>query len=298
MEFSVIIPVYNGEKTVTELHKSLKKALQNQHTFEIIFVHDCGKDESWSVISEIVKSDPGRTKGFRLNYNSGQHNALLFGIKQAKGDFIITLDEDLQHDPVYLNKMSEKQKEGNYDVVYARFMKLKHPGLRICTSELLRIILSRIVPGLYQQYSPFRFIKRDIAQRITILKNSYTFLDGYLGMVTDKFGFIDAEHFRRADGVSSYSYYKLFRHAIMIAIAYSPLKKWILTTALIFNSISILIYFGFGFIKDSSSIEFIGIVTGITGIILLLCGLLAEAIHYRGLKTNIMATAVLNDEIR
>ena len=292
MDISVIIPVYNGGKTIPELFRRLKEELEHNYIYEIIYVYDCGRDNSWSVITDIIKNNPGKVKGFRLSRNYGQHNAILYGIKEARGDFIITLDEDLQHDPSLIRKLTEKQKEGNFDVVYARFRKLKHPGLRIGTSELLRRILKRIVHRLYPGYSPFRLIKNEIAKKIIFLKNSYTFIDGYIGMVTENIGDIDAEHFRRADGVSSYSYFKLFRHAIMIAIAYSPLKKWILTSALIFNSLSVILFFVYGFITDYSSIRLLGILIGIPGIILLLCGLFAEAVHYRGMKTNLMPAEI------
>jgi polyisoprenyl-phosphate glycosyltransferase len=288
MDISVIIPVYNGEKTIEDLYRKLGKALCHYSNWEIIFIYDCGNDNSWQVISGITKKHPEKVRSFRLSRNYGQHNAILFGIKEALGDLMITLDEDLQHDPSIIWEMIEKLKEGNYDLVYARFNKLKHPGMRIWASELLRGILKNIVPGLFPGYSPFRLIKREIATKITLLRNSYTFLDGYLGMVTDNIGYINAEHFRRADGVSSYTYYKLFRHAVMIAIAYSPLKRWILTLALLFNSFSIFLFLGPGITGHSNSVKFMFFLTGITGIILLFCGLLAEAIHFKGMRTNRM----------
>jgi len=291
MEYSVIIPVYNGERTLPELYRRIKEELDNKYSYEIIFVHDYGKDKSWSVIKGLIKNNPGAIKGFKLSQNYGQHNAILFGIKEARGDFIITLDEDLQHNPSLISKLVEKQSEDNFDVVYAEFKKLKHSGLRIKTSDLLRGFLRSIVPGLFPGYSPYRLIKRDIAKKITFLKSSYTFIDGYLGMVTDDFGFISADHFKRADGISSYSYYKLFRHAIMIAVAYSPLKRWILTSALIFNSLSIIVFLISGFTQNSAQVKIVWIFTGIMGIILLLTGLIAEAIHYKGMKTNIMPVA-------
>jgi undecaprenyl-phosphate 4-deoxy-4-formamido-L-arabinose transferase len=85
---------------------------------------------------------------------------------------------------------------------------------------LLRVLLKNIVPGISPDYSPYRIIKRDTAMKILTINKKYAFIDGYLGMVTDSFGYIDAEHHRRADGRSSYSYYRLLRHALMIAVYY------------------------------------------------------------------------------
>jgi polyisoprenyl-phosphate glycosyltransferase len=290
MDFSVIVPVYNGEKTIGRLYNRINENLKFLGSFEVLFVYDRGFDNSWEILKELQKNDPLKIRIFKLKKNYGQHNAILFGIKEAIGDLIITLDEDLQHDPSLIIELTDKQKKGNYDVVYARFRKLKHPGLRISTSELLRGVLKRIIPGLFPGYSPFRLIKSETAKKISFLKNSYTFIDGYLGLVTENIGEIDAEHFRRADGVSSYSYFKLFKHAMMIAIAYSPLKKWILSSALFFNALSVLLFFIYDFMSDTSTFRVLGILTGIPGIILLLSGLTAEAIHFKGLKSNFMPT--------
>jgi polyisoprenyl-phosphate glycosyltransferase len=287
MDLSVIIPVFNGEKTLPELTSQIRNNLDLKYTYEVIYVYDCGIDNSWNIIKELVGSDPSHFRGYHLKRNYGQHNAILFGINEAKGDFIVTLDEDLQHNPSFIKELVEKQKEKNYDVVYASFKRLKHPGLRIMMSEWLRVILKRIVPGLFPGYSPFRLIKGEVARKILILRNSYTFIDGYLGMVTHNFGYIDADHFKRIDGVSSYSYLKLIKHAFMIAGAYSALKKWILISALVFNSLSISFLIS-GYMKGVSTHKISGMLTGTLGILMLICGLIAEAIHYRGIKTNSM----------
>lgn len=221
MDISVIVPVYNGEKTLTELTGRITRTLEGKFTFEQLLIHDHGKDDSREVINNLEKENPEIIKGFILSRNLGQHNAILRGIKEASGNFIVTLDEDLQHDPSYIPLMLAKMKEGDYDVVYARFKKLKHPGTRIRLSEMLRVLLKNLIPGLYPGYSPYRLIRRATAQKILSINYRYTFIDGYLGMVTKRFGSVEAEHYRRADGRSSYSFYKLFRHAFLIAIHYS-----------------------------------------------------------------------------
>ena len=286
MKISVIVPVYNGEKTIRELFRRISAELDSSFQYEVIFVYDCGKDKSWEVITELIESYPEHVKGFHLARNYGQHNAILYGIKKSSGDFIVTLDEDLQHDPAYLKPLIRKQQEGNYDVVYAVFNNLAHPRLRDITSQMLRWLLKLTVPGIFPDYSPYRIIRKETAEDITRLKRSYTFIDGYLGWVTRKFGTIKAKHFRRTNGNSSYSLYKLIKHAALIEIVYSPLKKRILFTALGLNFFSLILIIAGKKIAYSNGCIIAGLITGFAGLSLLLIGLLAEGIHYRKLRTN------------
>lgn len=285
MDLSVVIPVFNSEKTLPELYKKIRRELSAKFTFEVIFVFDCGKDNSWAVIEELINSDPSTVRGYHLKRNYGQHNAILFGMTKAKGDYVITLDDDLQHDPRFIHDLISEQKAGDYDVVYGKFEKLRHSGLRIRTSEMLRRLLRIIVHGIYPDYSPYRLIKNATAKKIAGLKNSYSFIDGYIGWATNKISYVPVEHYKRADGVSSYSYYRLVKHALLIAIAYSRIKTWILLLALVFNLIAI------GFIvfdHDISGTVTSRIATGFLsiGICLLVLGLSAEIIHFGNLRRN------------
>ena len=75
MKYSIIIPVYNGEQTLVALNQRLHNFFEKKSTFEIIFVYDCGKDNSWEVLLEIKKNFPDTVKLIRLSRNFGQHNA-------------------------------------------------------------------------------------------------------------------------------------------------------------------------------------------------------------------------------
>lgn len=105
---SVIIPVYRSQTTLPELHRRIVAALEPvEPSFEIIMVEDCGGDDSWKVIQEIEKAD-SRIRGIQLARNYGQHNALLCGIRAARGQIIVTLDDDLQNPPEEIPKLLEK----------------------------------------------------------------------------------------------------------------------------------------------------------------------------------------------
>ncbi|MGH2387713.1 MAG: glycosyltransferase [Chloroflexota bacterium] len=94
---SVVIPVYRAALTLRELYGQLTITIPEiAPTFEIIFVEDCGGDESWSIITELAAADQ-RVHGIRMTRDDGHHNALLCGIRAARYDVIVTMDDDLQH---------------------------------------------------------------------------------------------------------------------------------------------------------------------------------------------------------
>ncbi len=97
MSVSVVIPVFNAEPNLVELHRQLMPALAALvERFEVILVEDCSRDRSWDVVRRLALEDE-RVRGIRLNRNYGQHNALLCGIRAARYDVIVTMDDDLQH---------------------------------------------------------------------------------------------------------------------------------------------------------------------------------------------------------
>ena len=114
---SVVTPVYNGEGSVAELCRRLGEVLpQLALEHEIILVNDGSRDRSWDVISELSSRSPA-VRGFNLMRNYGQHNALLCGIRAAKYDVIVTMDDDLQHPPEAIAQLLARLDEG-FDVVY------------------------------------------------------------------------------------------------------------------------------------------------------------------------------------
>ena len=114
---SVVTPVYNGEASVGELCQRLANVLPRisaQH--EVILVNDGSRDRSWETISELCSRSPV-VRGLNLMRNYGQHNALLCGIRAAKYEFTVTLDDDLQHPPEEIPRLLARLEEG-FDVVY------------------------------------------------------------------------------------------------------------------------------------------------------------------------------------
>ncbi len=294
MMLSIIIPVYNGEKTVSLLFERINSFCINQNlSCEVIFVWDFGPDKSWEVISELKKQNSSKVRSIRLSRNFGQHNALICGIKYARGDFIITMDEDLQHNPDDIINLLNKQLENDYDLIYGKHTTLKHAWFRRITSVMLKKLIYIGIPDLHPDYSAFRLIKADIAKKCLEMNNSYTFLDGYLSWVTTHTASVEIPHSERAYGQSSYTIKKLYNHALNIFFTFSNTPVRLITimsfVIFIFSALySIYLIIRKIFFDDlisgyASTMVIIGF--GI-GLIVFSLGIIGEYIYRINLKTT------------
>lgn len=294
MMLSFIIPVYHGEKTIDPLFHAIKASCEkNLYPFEVVFVWDCGPDKSWEVITTLKSKYPSLISAIRLSRNYGQHNAIICGFEQSKGDLIITLDEDLQHDPEDVVYLVKKHEEKNCDVVYGYHHEKKHNSFRNITSRLLKAIMKFGIPELHNHYSAYRLIKRDIALATTQMQNSYTFLDGYLSWITSNIGSVAVKHQPRLAGKSSYNLKMLLKHSVNIFVTFSSLPiKFVSGMSLLFflfttgYSLNILIkrLLLNDFIPGFASII---VLTGFgIGSILFGISVLGEYIHRINLKTT------------
>ena len=121
--YSVVVPVYNSEHTLTELYTRLEKVFREtvQEPFELILVDDGSKDRSYQIMEKLRQKDP-RVKIIQMARNFGQHPALLCGFSHAEGDFIITMDDDLQHPPEEIPKLINTIRErDDVDVIIASY---------------------------------------------------------------------------------------------------------------------------------------------------------------------------------
>ena len=160
MYFTIVIPVYCSENTLEELYNNINQNLsKKKYEFDLIFVDDCSLDNSWNIIKSLCFKDK-RVKGISLNKNYGQHNALFCGIKSAKGDFIVTMDDDLQHPPKEIVKLLDEINKG-FDVVYGVPKKFNHSFIRNSLSKFIKYII-RISMGFNhaQNINSFRIFKK------------------------------------------------------------------------------------------------------------------------------------------
>jgi len=295
MKYSVVIPVFNGELTIKPLFKRIKDFFENLNLdYEVIFVYDCGKDNSWESLKSLKTGFPqDEITLLKLTRNYGQHNALICGFEYAEGDFIITMDEDLQHTPEDIIKLINKQKEGDFDVVYGRYNQKQHSKFRNITSNIVKYIIHKGIPDVHPDYSAFRLIRKSIAKACLEMQNSYTFLDGYISWITTNCSSCIVSHNERLAGVSAYNFNNLLNHAINIFVTFSnyPIR---LLTKLSFGVILITICFSIyvvlrKLIFNDLAMGYPSIVIAVgfsVGAIMFALGIIGEYIYRINLKTT------------
>lgn len=204
---SVTIPVYNSAKTLSALAGRLVKAMDKSgYRYELVFVDDGSTDGSWQVLEKIY----GENKNIRivsLNRNFGQHNALMCGFKFAKGDYIVTIDDDLQNPPEEIPKLVKKIEEG-YDVVYGEYISKHHSPLRNIGSGLIQIVYKKTF-GVNGNLTAFRIIRKIITDNLLRYDRNYTFIDGLIAWNTKNIGYVNVRHDTRTSGRSGYTLGKL-----------------------------------------------------------------------------------------
>lgn len=294
IQYSVIIPVYNGETTVMPLFERLKSFFEsNAFTYEIIFVYDCGKDNSWKSLTELKKANSDVIKLIKLSRNFGQHNALICGFEYVKGDFVITMDEDLQHAPEDICRLIEKQSETDCDVIYGKYEELSHSIFRNISSRVLKRIINVGIPDIHRDYSAFRLLKSSIAKSTIEMRNSYTFLDGYLSWITSNVDSCLVSHHERQGGVSAYNLGKLINHSINIFVTFSNLPVRLLSKVSIGLLIGMCFFAGYIVVRklvyNDLALGYPSLILAIgfgVGLIMLALGIIGEYIYRINLKTT------------
>jgi glycosyltransferase involved in cell wall biosynthesis len=221
---SIVVPVYNGAASLAALVERLDAALAGRE-YEIIFVNDGSSDDSWARIVEAVRADR-RIRGLDLARNYGQHNALLAGIRAARGTTIVTIDDDLQNPPEEIPKLLAKLDEG-YDVVYGAASARQHGILRGLGTRLTKWSL-RVAVGsdIATQVSAFRAFRTRLRDSFKDFQSPYVSIDALLAWGTSDFAAIPVRHDARAAGTSNYGFIRLATHALNVLTGFTtrPLR--------------------------------------------------------------------------
>lgn len=219
VRYSVVIPVYNSEATLAKLFDRLQIVFQPiSEDFEIIFIDDSSKDDSWQKLKDLRRKD-NKLKIIRLMRNFGQHNALMCGFRFASGDYIITLDDDLQNPPEEIPKLINKINEG-YDVVYGNYISKQHSRYRNLGSSLIQTVYKKVF-DVHNNLTAFRIIRRQVINNMLRYEKSYVFIDGLLAWNTKNIGFTSVMHHKRDDGRSGYGIKKLFTLSLNMVTNFS-----------------------------------------------------------------------------
>jgi undecaprenyl-phosphate 4-deoxy-4-formamido-L-arabinose transferase len=190
--------------------------------FELIMVEDCGGDDSWGVITGLSVADP-RVRGIKLARNYGQHNALLCGIRAARGEIVVTLDDDLQNPPEEIPVLLARLDEG-YDVVYGRPRQEQHGLMRDAASRITKLALQNAMGAeTASQVSAFRAFRTRLRESFDAYRSPTVNIDVLLTWGTTRFSAATVRHDERSVGASGYNLRKLITHALNMMTGFSTL---------------------------------------------------------------------------
>lgn len=283
IKYSIVIPVYNSTRSLPELVLRINRVFENlpNTEHEIIFVDDASVNmNTWPTLSNLQKEYINiRIVQFTRNY--GQQSATLCGIEKANGDFFITMDDDLQHQPEDIPKLISMQ---YHDVVIAQFARKNHSLLTKLTSRLKGWFDYKLIGKPKNiSMSPFRLLNRTVRDAILQIKTPYPFLPALLFSVTQDVVGVKAGHTKEFEGKSNYNFWKRLKLFSNLLINNSSfLLQLIASIGIIISILSFLtavyliikkIFFGIpvvGWTSIIATVLFIG------GIMLFSIGILGE----------------------
>ncbi|MBN8481196.1 MAG: glycosyltransferase family 2 protein [Xanthomonadales bacterium] len=221
-EISIVVPVYGGAAALPELQRRVAAVMSAAGlAHELILVDDRGQAHAWSVIRDLAR-EHADVIGIRLSRNFGQHAATICGIEQARGQWIVTMDDDLEHPPEAITDLLAAGSE-EVPLVYGVFARRTHAGYRNLSSELMRRTLKRAFPDLNEAYSSFRAIRAPLAIELARFRLSKPYIDGMLSWLTSSVRTVEVAHGEREHGESTYTLRKLVSHAVNIFVTFSLL---------------------------------------------------------------------------
>ena len=213
---SIIVPCYNEQEALPIFYKELNKVLKKMNLdHEIILVDDGSKDETLKVMRELAKKDV-HVRYLSFSRNFGKEAAMYAGFVNAKGDYALTMDADMQDPPSLLPKMYEIIKTGEYDSVATRRVDRKGESkVRSFFARAFYKIINRISDAdIVDGARDFRLMDRKMLNAIISMCEYNRFSKGIFGWVGFKTCWLDFENVERIAGTTSWSFWGLTKYAI------------------------------------------------------------------------------------
>lgn len=230
MKISVVIPVYNSEMIVGETIDRTIAVLESQDwDYEIILINDDSPDNSWDVIQQKATHS---TKIIAINLlkNYGQHMAIFCGFHYASGDYVITIDDDLQNPPEEIVPLVEKATEG-FDAVYGQFREKAHSPYRRYGSRIIEKINRQIFHQPHDLVvTNFRVLRQDVIKRICNYRTNYPYITGLALMFSSRRINVLVTHHPRKVGNSNYNLIRIVKLVSQILFNYSSWPLRIVST--------------------------------------------------------------------
>ena len=279
---SIVVPVYNESENLDELNKRLNNIMKsNSFSYEIIYVNDGSTDNSKNILSEFSSKNKNiKTINFFRNF--GQHAAVIAGFKKATGDYVVTLDADLQNPPEEIPKLILEIEKG-YDMVCGVRKNRKDSFLRKFLSKIMNRIISRLVKNNLSDFGcMLRVYKISLVRIIAKYGEKSVYVPSFAAWLTNNIKEVDVDHHHRLRGKSKYNLLILFNQAFDLITSYTilPLQIIFITGFFVFFSglflFTYLMFYRFVIGSPSSLTSFVAILILVSGIIMLSIGVLSE----------------------
>ena len=285
-KYSVVVPVYNSAKTLEELCNRIKAVFNKINAdFEIILVNDCSTDDSWNKIKELKLQFGVHITAIQFRKNFGQHKALLCGFQFAKGEHIVTIDDDLQFPPEEIELLNNKAIQTSADLVYGTYLDERmHSPVRKWGSNFVSVIFEKF-GNTVGQGSSFKLIHRSVIDKIKDYNHSFTFVDEILSWHTTNIQWQEVKHVARKEGESGYSTTKLFFLTFNLIFAYTTIPLRFMTwfgLASFWICLGLVIFFVYQKITIGAELGFTALISSIfmsTGLILFSLGIIGEYLN-------------------
>lgn len=223
---SIVIPVFNAEKTIESLCSTLIDLYGRKFHLEIVLVNDNSRDSSHLICSRLHRNHPGTITYLRLARNFGEHSAVMAGLHHVTGDLCVIMDDDFQNPPEEVARLVEELGAG-YDVVYSSYRQKRDSLWRNLGSRLNDKFATLILQKPAEIYlSSFKVINRFLLDEITKYTGSEPYIDAIILRATDNIGSIEVRHDKRQQGHSGYTIGKLISLWGSMVVSYSliPLR--------------------------------------------------------------------------
>jgi len=241
---SIVVPCYNEEPTLNILYEELNKvtATMSEYGFEYVFINDGSKDKTLNILKEMAQKDI-RVKYVSFSRNFGKEAALLAGLKNAKGDFVATMDADMQDPPSLLPEMVSYVASGEYDNAATRRVSRKgEPIIRSFFARMFYRVMRHITDiEIMDGARDYRVMNRPMVDSIIALQEYNRFSKGIFSWVGFETKWIEFENVERSAGETKWSFWKLLRYSIegMVSFSDAPINiaSWL---GLIMTGVSVI----------------------------------------------------------
>ncbi|MFT4283148.1 MAG: glycosyltransferase [Candidatus Woesearchaeota archaeon] len=209
VKFSVVVPFFEEQGNIIPLHKKIVASMKKLGSFEIIYINDGSKDNT---LQELLTIKEENVRVFNLKKNYGQSTAMDLGFRKAKGDFIVTLDGDLQNDPSDIPKLYKKLIDDDLDVVAGYRKKRKDPVWMLFVTRVARFLRGLLVSdGVKDSGCTLRIYKKEAVKDLELWGEMHRYIIALLGWQGAKIGEIAVRHNPRIRGKTKYSWKKSFK---------------------------------------------------------------------------------------